>query len=154
MKNSKIKWILPFLWLVTIKSYSDDLVRTATTDGSFKTLVAAVEASGMIQTLKNDGPYTVFAPTDAAFAKLPQGKWRAITKDKAKLAEVLAHHIVPGKITVAEVKPGMIKTVQGDELKIASDNGKITLGNASVIQSDLKADNGIIQAIDTVLLPD
>jgi uncharacterized surface protein with fasciclin (FAS1) repeats len=130
-----------------------DIVDTATEAGSFKTFVAALKAAGFADSLRSSGPYTVFAPSDEAFTKLPAGTWDALVKDKAKLAQVLSYHVVPGKITVADVKPGNIKTVQGDTLYLKSDNGNITVNDAKVIQSDVMADNGIIHAIDTVVLP-
>lgn len=131
-----------------------DLVETASTSGSFKTFVAAAKAAGLTETLKDSGPYTIFAPGDAAFNKLPPGKMEALMKDKTKLAEVLSHHIIPGKVTVADVKPGKVATLQGDQITLTSDNGKVTVDNANVIQSDLMADNGVIHEIDVVVLPD
>lgn len=130
-----------------------DLVETASTSGTFKTFLAAAKAAGFTETLKNNGPYTVFAPGDSAFGKLPPGTMETLMKDKAKLAELLSHHVIPGKVTVAEVKPGKVKTLQGDELMLKSDNGKVTVDSANVIQSDLMADNGVIHEIDTVVLP-
>lgn len=130
-----------------------DLVETASTSGSFKTFLAAAKAAGITETLKNSGPYTVFAPSDSAFGKLPPGTVDSLMKDKTRLAEVLSHHVIPGKVTVAEVKPGKVKTIQGDELTLKSDNGKVTVDTANVVQSDLIADNGVIHEIDTVVLP-
>lgn len=134
-------------------AFAADIVDTATATGSHKTFVAALKAAGFTETLKSSGPYTVFAPSDEAFAKLPAGTWDALVKDKVKLAQVLAYHVVPGRILVAEVKPGNVKTVQGATLHLASDNGQITVNEAKVTQSDVVADNGIIHAIDTVVLP-
>ncbi|MGH8807136.1 MAG: fasciclin domain-containing protein [Noviherbaspirillum sp.] len=130
-----------------------DLVETASTSGSFKTFLAAAKAAGIDDTLKKNGPYTVFAPGDSAFNKLPPGTMNALLKDKARLAEILSHHVIPGKITVADVKPGKVTTIQGDLLTLTSDNGKVTVDNANVIQSDLIADNGIIHEIDAVVMP-
>jgi uncharacterized surface protein with fasciclin (FAS1) repeats len=130
-----------------------DLLETASSSGSFKTFLAAVKAAGIADTLKNSGPYTVFAPTDSAFEKLPPGTFNSLMKDKTKLTEVLEHHVIPGKVTIADVKPGKVKTIQGDLLTLTSDNGKVTVDNANVIQSDVIADNGIIHEIDTVVLP-
>lgn len=135
------------------KVFAADIIDTATTSGSFKTFVSAAKAAGLTDTLKSQGPYTVFAPTDEAFAKLPPETWNALIKDKVKLAQVLSHHIVPGRIMVAEVKPGPTKTVDGSSITLKSDNGKITVDNANVTQSDVVADNGVIQAIDAVVLP-
>jgi uncharacterized surface protein with fasciclin (FAS1) repeats len=130
-----------------------NIMETAASAGSFKTFLAAVKSAGLTETLKNSGPYTVFAPTDEAFAKLPAGTWENLSKDKKKLSQVLANHIVPGKVMVAEVKPGKIKTTQGGMLTLTSDNGKVTVNEANITESDVTADNGVIHAIDTVVLP-
>jgi uncharacterized surface protein with fasciclin (FAS1) repeats len=130
-----------------------NIIDTAASKGSFKTFVAAVKAAGLTDTLKNSGPYTVFAPTDAAFAKLPPGTWEALSKDKVKLNHVLAYHIVPGKMLVTEVKPGPVKTTEGGMLTLKSDNGMVKVNEANVTQSDMNADNGVIHGIDTVVLP-
>lgn len=130
-----------------------DLVETAATSGGTKTFVAALKASGVNESLKGNGPYTVFAPEDSAFEKLPPATKEALMKDKAKLAQVLSHHVVPGKILVADVKPGKIQTVEGGALTIKSDNGKVTVDDANVTQSDVTADNGVIHVIDSVVLP-
>ncbi|NDP60926.1 MAG: fasciclin domain-containing protein, partial [Oxalobacteraceae bacterium] len=121
--------------------------------GGFKMFLASVKAAGMTDSLRHQGPFTVFAPSDEAFAKLPEGEVESLMKDKAKLARMLSRHIVPGKLLVAEVKPGPVKTIQGDSIKLTSDNGMITVDGARVTQSDLKADNGVIQVIDKVILP-
>lgn len=130
-----------------------DLIDTAVSAGTFKTFLITVKAAGMTDALKNQGPFTIFAPSDEAFAKLPSGTMASLMKDKVKLAQLLSHHIVPGKILVAEVKPGPIKTIQGDVVTLTSDNGKITINGANVTESDLLADNGVIQVIDSVMLP-
>jgi uncharacterized surface protein with fasciclin (FAS1) repeats len=129
-----------------------DLVETAATSGSFKTFLAAAKAAGITEKLKSSGPYTVFAPSDSAFNQLPPGTVDSLMKDKAKLAEILSHHVIPGKVTVADVKPGKVQTLQGDTVTLKSDNGKVTVDNANVIQSDLMADNGVIHEIDAVVL--
>jgi uncharacterized surface protein with fasciclin (FAS1) repeats len=140
--------------LFTSSVHAADIVETAATDRSFKIFVTALETAGFAETLRNSGPYTVFAPTNDAFAKLPPGTWEKLSQDKVKLSKVLAYHVIPGKVTVSEVKPGEVKTTQGSTLKLASDNGKVTVNNeANITQSDLAADNGIIHAIDTVVLP-
>lgn len=134
---------------------AEDLVETAGHSVTFKNFLAAAKSAGLLQTLKDSGPYTVFIPTDTAFSKLPSGAADSLMKDKKKLAQVLAYHVVPGKITVAEVKPGEVKTMEGSPLKLASDNGKVTLNDeANVIQSDVMADNGVIHEIDTIVMPD
>lgn len=134
-------------------TWAADLVETATTSGSFKTFLAAAKAAGMTDTFKNSGPYTVFAPNDSAFNRLPPGTVSSWMKDKAKLAKILSHHVIPGKVTVADVKPGAVQTIQGDTVTLKSDNGKVTIDDANVVQSDLMADNGVIHEIDTVVLP-
>ena len=138
---------------VGIPAIAANIVDTATAAGSFKIFVAALKAAGFTESLKNSGPYTVFAPTDEAFSKLPAGTWEALSKDKVKLAQVLAYHIIPGKILITEVKPGKVKTTQGGMLTLTSDNGKVTVNDANITQSDVTADNGVIHAIDTVVLP-
>lgn len=130
-----------------------DLVDTAATSGTFKTFLAAAKKAGVIDTLKNSGPYTVFAPSDSAFKKLPPETLNSLMKDKTRLAEVLNHHVIQGKVAIADVKPGKVETIQGDMLTLTSDNGKVTVDNANVIQSDLMADNGVIHEIDTVVIP-
>ena len=131
-----------------------DLVDTATSSATLKTFLAAAKAAGLTQTLKNSGPYTVFIPTDSAFNELPPGTVDSLMKDKKKLAQVLSYHVVPGKITVADVKPGKVQTMEGEPIKLSSDNGKVTInGEANVIQSDMMADNGVIHEIDKVILP-
>ena len=116
--------------------FAADIVDTAATDRSFKIFVTALETAGVASTLRNSGPYTVFAPTNDAFAKLPPGTWERISKDKEKLAQVLAYHVIPGKLTVSEIKPGNVKTTQGSPLKLTSDNGKVTVNDANITQSD------------------
>lgn len=138
----------------TSNAFAADLVETAAASGTFKTFLVAAKAAGLIQTLKNTGPYTVFAPTDMAFKKLPPEVLEALLQDKTRLAQILSYHVIPGKITITEVKPGKAKTIEGDSLTLTSDNGKVTVNRANVIQSDLMADNGIIHEIDNVILPD
>lgn len=129
-----------------------DIVDTAVEAGQFKTLVAAVKAAGLVDTLKGPGPFTVFAPTDAAFAKLPAGTVDALLKDPKKLASILTYHVVAGKVMAKDVKAGEVKSVQGSMLTIKTDGG-VTLDNAKVIATDVLADNGVIHVIDTVVLP-
>lgn len=132
-------------------AFAADLITAAEESVSLKTFVAAVDAAGLTETLRNTGPYTVFAPVDSAFQHLPPGELDALLKDKARLAEVLSYHIIPGKIPIADVKPGDAKTIEGKTVKLTSDNGMVTVNEASVIQSDLEADNGIIHEIDKVI---
>jgi uncharacterized surface protein with fasciclin (FAS1) repeats len=138
---------------VALPVYAADIVETVAADRSFDIFTTALETAGFAQTLKNTGPYTVFAPTNEAFTKLPPGTWEQLSQDKIKLARVLAYHVIPGKVSVSEIKPGEIKTTQGSTIKLTSDNGKVTVNGANVTQSDLAADNGIIHAIDAVILP-
>lgn len=130
-----------------------DIVDTAVAAGSFNTLVKAVQEAGLVDTLKGPGPFTVFAPTDEAFAKLPAGTLEGLLADKAKLTAVLTYHVVAGEVTSAQVA-GMTSaaTVQGAALKIDTTNG-VKINDASVTKADIKAANGIIHVIDTVLLP-
>lgn len=132
-----------------------DIVVVASNAGSFKTLVAAVKAAGLVETLQGTGPFTVFAPTDAAFAKLPPGTVEDLLKpqNKAKLVAILTYHVVPGKVMAADVKPMMAKTVNGKELNITVADGKVMVNNAKVIKTDIAASNGVIHVIDTVLIP-
>ena len=129
-----------------------DIVDTAAAAGNFKTLAAALDKAGLVQTLKGPGPFTVFAPTDAAFAKVPKAQLDALLADKSKLAAVLTYHVVPGKVMAKDVKAGKIKTVQGSELMVGTADG-VTIDNAKVLKTDIAADNGVIHVIDTVVLP-
>mgnify|MGYP000072947944 CR=1 FL=1 len=129
-----------------------DIVDTAVAAGSFNTLAAALKAAGLVDTLKGKGPFTVFAPTDAAFAKIPKADLDALLKDKAKLTAVLTYHVVSGKVMAKDVKAGMVKTVQGSDLTVATMGG-VTVNDAKVTQTDIVADNGVIHVIDTVVMP-
>ena len=130
-----------------------DIVDTAVSAGQFNTLVKAVQAAGLVDTLKGKGPFTVFAPTDEAFAKLPAGTIEALLQDKEKLAKVLTYHVVPGKVTASQVKPGSVKTVQGQSLTVRTEGGTVMVDNARVIKTDVMASNGVIHVIDSVVLP-
>jgi len=130
-----------------------DIVDTAVAAGSFTTLVQAVHAAGLVETLKGPGPFTVFAPTDEAFAKLPAGTVEGLLNDIPQLTTVLTYHVVPGRMMAADVA-GMTSatTVQGGALTVDASNG-IKINDATVVQADVAADNGVIHAIDSVLLP-
>ena len=130
-----------------------DIVDTATSAGQFKTLVAALEKADLVDTLKGVGPYTVFAPTDEAFAKLPKGALEGLLSDKEKLTAVLTYHVVPGKVMAADVKPGKVKTVQGQSLTVATKNDAVMVNDARVVKTDIGASNGVIHVIDSVVLP-
>jgi len=130
-----------------------DIVDTAVAAGSFKTLVTAVQAAGLVDTLKSDGPFTVFAPTDEAFAKLPAGTVEALLKDKEKLTAILTYHVVSGKVMASDVvKLSSATTVQGQDLAISTKNG-VQVGSANVVKTDIETSNGVIHVIDTVLIP-
>jgi uncharacterized surface protein with fasciclin (FAS1) repeats len=134
-------------------SKQQDIVDTAVAAGSFETLVAAVQAAGLVETLKGDGPFTVFAPTDEAFAKLPEGTVEALLQDKEKLTAILTYHVVPGKLMAADVVgSSSLDTVQGGSLAIDTSEGA-RIGNANIIKTDIATSNGVIHVIDTVLLP-
>jgi len=140
------------LSLSALTAQAKDIVDTAVAAGNFKTLATALQAAGLIETLKGKGPFTVFAPTDAAFAKIPKADLDALLKDKAKLTAVLTYHVVPGKVMAKDVKAGKVKTVQGSELTIATQNG-VTVDQAKVTSTDIAADNGVIHVIDSVIMP-
>lgn len=130
-----------------------DIVDTAVNAGSFNTLVAAVKAAGLVDTLKGAGPFTVFAPTDEAFSKLPEGTVDALLKDIPKLKNILTYHVVSGKVLAADVvKLKSATTVQGSDVKIDASNG-VKINDATVATPDVAADNGVIHIIDTVLIP-
>ncbi|MBK7766528.1 MAG: fasciclin domain-containing protein [Sulfuritalea sp.] len=129
-----------------------DIVDTAVAAGNFKTLATALQAAGLVETLKGKGPFTVFAPTDAAFAKIPKAQLDALLADKAKLTSVLTYHVVPGTVMSKDVKAGMVKTVQGSSLTVTTQGG-VKVDGASVTGVDIIADNGVIHVIDTVVLP-
>ena len=150
MKKTIIASILAITASFSVQA--KDIVDTAVSAGNFKTLAAALGAAGLVDTLKGKGPFTVFAPTDAAFAKLPPGTVDALLKDKAKLTAILTYHVVPGKVMAADVKAGMVKTVQGSEIKITTANG-VMVDGAKVTATDIVADNGVIHVIDSVILP-
>jgi transforming growth factor-beta-induced protein len=142
---------------VAVKAAKKDLVDTAVGAGSFKTLVAAVQAAGLVETLKGAGPFTVFAPTDAAFAKLPKATIDGLLADKKALTDILTYHVVAGKVLAADVvklNGQSAATVNGAKVAIAVSGGKVTLnGNVNVLTTDVLASNGVIHVIDTVLLP-
>lgn len=141
------------LALITSVASAADIVETAVSAGQFKTLVTALQEADLVDTLKGDGPFTVFAPTDAAFAKLPAGALDALLEDKSKLTAVLTYHVVPGKVMAAQVKPGDVKTVQGQSLNVSTTGGSVMVDNAKVTKTDISASNGVIHVIDTVILP-
>ncbi len=150
MKKTLIASLIAFGALTSAQA--KDIVDTAVAAGSFKTLATALQAAGLVDTLKGKGPFTVFAPTDEAFAKIPKADLDALLKDKAKLTAVLTYHVVPGKVMAKDVKAGMVKTVQGGSLTVATAGG-VTVDGAKVSATDIVADNGVIHVIDSVVLP-
>ena len=135
---------------------TEDIVTTAVNNGSFKTLAAALGAAGLVETLKGEGPFTVFAPTDEAFAKLPEGTVESLVKpeNKAKLTAILTYHVVPGRIYAKDaVAAEAAATVQGGKVRIAIKNGQLMVNDSKVVLSDIETSNGVIHVIDSVLLP-
>src|SRR5271169_4154229 len=138
------------------KPASQDIVDTAVAAGSFKTLAAALQAAGLVDTLKGKGPFTVFAPTDEAFAKLPAGTVDDLLKpeNKQKLVAILTYHVVPGKVLAAQVtEMNSAKTVNGESLTISVNGGAVMVDNAKVVKANIVCSNGVIHVIDSVLLP-
>ncbi|NJK52881.1 MAG: fasciclin domain-containing protein [Leptolyngbyaceae cyanobacterium SU_3_3] len=133
----------------------DTIVGIASTNSSFKTLTAALQAAGLVETLNGSGPFTVFAPTDAAFAKLPKGTVENLLKpeNKAKLIQVLTYHVVPGQVLSTSLRPGPVKTVEGNSVSVMVGTRGVTVNQSKVTGADIKASNGVIHVIDTVLLP-
>ena len=150
MKKTLIASLIAFAALSS--AHAKDIVDTAVAAGSFKTLATALQAAGLVDTLKGKGPFTVFAPTDEAFAKVPKADLDALLKDKAKLTAVLTYHVVPGKVMAADVKAGKVKTVQGSELTVSTTGG-VKVDAANVVKTDIAASNGVIHVIDRVIMP-
>jgi uncharacterized surface protein with fasciclin (FAS1) repeats len=131
-----------------------DIVDTAVSAGDFNTLVTAVKEAGLVETLKGEGPFTVFAPTDEAFAKIPEADLKALLADKEKLTRVLTYHVVPGKVMAADVAGlSAARTVEGGSLDISASSG-VRVNDATVVKTDIETSNGVIHVIDTVLMPD
>ncbi|KZM51543.1 fasciclin domain-containing protein [Labrenzia sp. OB1] len=148
--------LLVILPLSAAKAADKDIVDTAVEAGSFNTLVAAVQAAGLVETLKGDGPFTVFAPTDEAFAALPEGTVEDLLKpeNKDKLVAILTYHVVPGKVMSADIagKKASVATVQGSEVSVDATDG-VKVDGATVVSADIEASNGVIHVIDAVILP-
>lgn len=147
--------VIGFAPAVQAAAPTQTVVAIAAGNDDFSTLVAAVKAAGLAETLGGTGPFTVFAPTNAAFAKLPAGTVENLLKpeNKAKLAGVLTYHVVPGKVLAADVKTGKVKTVQGGELDVKASADGVTVDGAKVVKTDIIGTNGVIHVIDTVVLP-
>ena len=139
----------------TASAATKDIVETAVSAGQFNTLVAAAKAAGLVGTLKNSGPITVFAPTDEAFAKLPDGTVENLLKpeNKDKLAAILAYHVLPGKVMSSDIAGKMVEptTLQGQTVEV--DGMKVMINDAKIVATDIEASNGVIHVIDTVILP-
>jgi uncharacterized surface protein with fasciclin (FAS1) repeats len=129
------------------------IVDIAASNSQFSTLSKALAAAGLTETLKGPGPYTVFAPTDAAFAKLPPGTLEGLMADPAKLRSILTYHVVAGTVKAADVKSGATKTANGQSVNIMAEGGRVMVGTARVIATDVIASNGVIHAIDSVIIP-
>ena len=155
MKRFAYTLAIATLALVTpMQAAEKDIVDTAVEAGSFTTLAAALEAAGLVDTLKGDGPFTVFAPTDEAFAKLPAGTVESLLKDIPALTAILTYHVVPGMVDAAQVVTlSSADTVNGQSLAVSVPDGKVKIGAANVVATDIMATNGIIHVIDTVMLP-
>lgn len=156
MKKFRMLTLVAALAVSAVAGSKADIVDTAVSAGSFKTLVAAVQAAGLVDTLKGPGPFTVFAPTDEAFGKLPAGTVENLLKpeNKAKLAAILTYHVVSGNVTADQVvKMNAATTVNGQSLKIHVKNGAVMVNNANVVKTDIATSNGVIHVIDTVVLP-
>ena len=129
------------------------IVDIAVQAGSFKTLVQAVQAAGLVETLSGEGPFTVFAPTDEAFAQIPAETLQAVLADKEKLTAILTYHVVPGKLMAAAVvRSTQLQTAQGQSITVSTEGG-VRVDNANIIQTDIEADNGVIHVIDQVIMP-
>ena len=149
--------LCPFLLslglLAAQPTLGENLREAANRSGSFKTFLSAAKISGLLGELQSRQTLTLFLPTDTAFSQLPDGEWDAIVRDKPRLSRVIRYHMVRGRMKVTEVKPGPVKTLEGSDLQLKSDNGMVTVNGARVTESDVVADNGIIHGIDKVLLP-
>jgi len=140
--------------LFALAAFAADIVDTAVSAGNFNTLVSAVKAAGLVETLKSAGPFTVFAPTDEAFAKLPAGMLDGLLKDPEALKKILTYHVVSGKVMAANVvKMKSVKTVEGSTAKISAKGDKVMINNATIVKTDIVCDNGVIHVIDTVIMP-
>ncbi len=150
----KKAFLATFLLLTSASfSFAADIVDTAVANGSFKTLVSLLKAAGLVDTLKSAGPFTVFAPTDEAFAKVPKATMDMLAANPEKLKAVLTYHVVGAKVMAADVKTGPAKTVNGQSAKLTAKGGKVMIDKATVVKADIACDNGVIHVIDAVILP-
>lgn len=152
------KWFPAFtfgvgLFACSLPAFAAGLVDTADNTPELRTFVRSLHSTGVSDSLRGSGPYTVFAPSDSAFTSMPSAARNKLLSDTAKLADTLKYHVMNGKTLIVEVSPGRVKTLEGGSLSLESDNGLVRVNGARVIQSDLEADNGVIHIIDTVLQP-
>lgn len=151
--TEKLVALLLAAFIAAPSAMADDLIDTANRSGSFKTFLEAVKTAGLSHQLRQDGPYTIFMPTDTAFEQVDDTEWAAVKKNPSRLARVIRYHIIPGHVKITEIKPGPTPSDEGEPLLLKSDNGMVTVNGARVTDSDLIADNGIIHGIDHLLLP-
>jgi uncharacterized surface protein with fasciclin (FAS1) repeats len=151
--RTRIACALAGLAFAGIAQAKGDIVDTAVSAGQFNTLAKALTAAGLVDTLKGPGPFTVFAPTDEAFAQIPADKLNALLADKAALTKVLTYHVVAGNVPSAQVKTGAVKTVQGQSLDVKASSGGVRVNDAKVVKADIVASNGVIHVIDKVVMP-
>ena len=142
--------------LLIADSHSKDIVATAAKAGQFNTLAAALKAAGLVEVLQGEGPFTVFAPTDEAFAALPEGTVEKLLlpENKDKLVKILTYHVVPGKVMSGDLESGKVKTVEGSEVSVEVSKTGVKVGKANVVKTDVPASNGVIHVIDTVIIPE
>lgn len=159
MKNKLLTTLVLFAFAGTVLAYGEkeekDIVDVAASNDAFSTLVAAVKAADLVDALKGDGPFTVFAPTNDAFDKLPDGTVEDLLKpeNKDKLVSILTYHVIPAKVKSGDVSPGSVKTLEGSNAEIKVVNDAVMIDGATVTQTDIKASNGVIHVIDTVIMP-
>jgi uncharacterized surface protein with fasciclin (FAS1) repeats len=154
MELTMKKWMIASVMsLGALTAKAADIVDTAIAAGSFNTLVTAVQAAGLVETLKGPGPFTVFAPTDAAFAKIPQETLNGLLNDRAALTSVLTYHVVAGRVMAADVRAGQVPTVQGSSITVTTSGGNVQVNGANVVQTDIVTSNGVIHVIDAVIMP-
>lgn len=151
--RTRIASALAGLAFAGLAQASGDIVDTAVGAGQFNTLAKALNAAGLVDTLKGPGPFTVFAPTDAAFAQIPADKLNALLADKAALTKVLTYHVVAGNVPASQVKTGAVKTVQGQSLNVNASASGVRVNDANVVKADIVASNGVIHVIDKVVMP-
>lgn len=155
MKFAKLPIAMALAIGMSTTAFAKDIVETASDAGGFGTLLTAAKAAGLVETLKGEGPLTVFAPTDEAFAALPEGTVENLLKpeNKEQLVAILTYHVIPGKVMSSDLQDDMMaKTVEGSEVKVDLDNG-VMINDANVVTADIEADNGVIHVIDKVIMP-